>query len=489
VPSRWALSGAVFFVMISAFLTPFQRGLFVGDETKYGEVVREMRIGGSFFLPTLGGVPFTHKPPLHFWLIDLLTYALGLYSTWAFVLPSLAAFAFLLYLTWRMGGPLAAFICGTSLLVWGSAQSARMDVGFTAFIVLAVWMMRRVFDQNDSRALGIAGLSLAIATLIKGPMAPVIGIVLFLLEAWRRRSFPRTRYVPAVAAIVVIPLLWFVPAMMLGGDAYTHEVIVKQTVGRAFASWVHQAPPWFYLLHMPAILFPWFLLALAALRGANRFHLSWIIAVLVPYSLMSSKLDVYMMALIPPVALMIAELVERGGKWTQPLNLAMLALIAVLGVAALLALPRFPDANLPGVKAMFVILSTAAVIGLIVSMARRDLSTLVVGIVPLVAFVYAAIALMPLANAVATPQPLVAALLKQNVPPEQMALYTCPHLWSRNFPRQLERVRYVDADKLGQPALIATSRAHANEIASTLSNYRKVDEVRMIGKWFDVYRR
>ena len=489
MPSRRALSGAVFFVMISAFLTPFQRGLFVGDETKYGEVVREMRIGGSFFLPTLGGVPFTHKPPLHFWLIDLLTYVLGLYSTWAFVLPSLAAHVFLLYLMWRMGGPLAAFITGASLLIWGSAQTARMDVGFTAFIVLAVWMMRRVFEENDSGALGIAGLSLAIATLIKGPMAPVIGIVFFLLEAWRRRSFPRTRYVPAVAAIVVIPLLWFVPAIMLGGDAYTHEVIVKQTVGRAFGSWVHQAPPWFYLLHMPAILFPWFLLALAALRGANRFYLSWIIAVLVPYSLMSSKLDVYMMALIPPVALMIAELVERGDKWTQPLNLAMLALIGALGVAALLALPRFPEANLPGVKTMFVILSMAAVIGLIVSMVRRDLSTLVVGIVPLLAFVYAAIALMPLANDVATPQPLIAALLKQNVPPEQMALYTCPHLWSRNFPRQLERVRYVDADKLGQAALIATSRAHANEIASTLSNYRKVDEVRMIGKWFDVYRR
>ncbi len=489
MPSRRALSGAVFFVVISAFLTPFQRGLFVGDETKYGEVVREMRIGGSFFLPTLGGLPFTHKPPLHFWLIDLLTYALGLYSTWAFVLPSLAAFVFLLYLMWRMGGPLAAFISGASLLIWGSAQTARMDVGFNAFIVLAVWMMRRVFDENDSGALGIAGVSLAIATLIKGPMAPVIGIVLFLLEAWRRRAFPRTRYVPAVAAIVVIPLLWFVLAMMLGGDAYTHELIVKQTVGRAFASWVHQAPPWFYLLHMPAILFPWFLLALAALRGANRFYLSWTIAVLVPYSLMSSKLDVYMMALIPPVALMIAEFVERGDKWTQPLNLAMLALITVFGVMALFALPRFPDANLPRVKTMFVILSIAAVIGLIVTMVRRDLSTLVVGIVPIVAFVYAAIALMPLANAVATPQPLIAALLKQNVPPEQMALYSCPHLWSRNFPRQLERVRYVDADTLGQPALIATSRLHANEIASTLSNYRKVDEVRMIGKWFDVYRR
>ena len=478
-------------VAISAFITPFQRSLFVGDETKYGEVIREMRTTGAFFLPTLGGTPFTHKPPLHFWLIDLLTVPLGLYSMWAFVLPSLAAFIVLLWLTWRMGGPLAAFVCATSLMVWASAQSARMDVGFTAFITLAALMIQRVFDRGESRALVLAGVSLAIATLIKGPMAPVIGMVLFLLEAWRRHSLPRARYAPAVALMIVIPLLWFVPAMMLGGDAFTHEVIVKQTVGRAFASWVHKAPPWYYLLHMPGILFPWFFLALAALRGANRFHLSWIAAVIVPYSLMSSKLDVYMMAMIPPVALLIADFVERGDGWAHWLNVATLAVIAVLGAAAIVVLPRQPLIDTQRVKMFFVILAAAAILALLVALIKRDLltSTLLVGIVPIVAFVYAAVALMPLANELATPQPLIRALLRQNVPPEQMALYACPHLWSRDFPRQLERVRYADADKIGTPALIATSRAHAGEIGGTLRMYRKVDELRMIGKWFDVYRR
>lgn len=474
---------------ISAFITPFQRGLFVGDETKYGEVIREMRTTGAFFLPTLGGTPFTHKPPLHFWLIDLLTVPLGIYSMWAFVLPSLAAFIVLLWLMWRMGGPLAAFVCATSLMVWASAQTARMDVEFTAFITLAAWMIQRVFDRGESRALVLAGVSLAIATLIKGPMAPVIGIVLFLLEAWRRHSLPRARYAPAVALMIVIPLLWFVPAMMLGGDAFTHEVIVKQTVGRAFASWVHKAPPWYYLLHMPGILFPWFFLALAALRGANRFHLSWIAAVIVPYSLMSSKLDVYMMAMIPPVALLIADLVQRGDRWAHWLNVIMLALMAT--VIVLPAYLHDPLISEPRVKNFFVIFAAAAVLALITALVKRDLltSTLLVGLVPIVAFVYAAVALMPLANEVATPQPLIRALLRQNVPPEQMALYTCPHLWSRDFPRQLERVRYVDAGSIGTPALIATSRAHAGEISITLRTYRKVDEVRMIGKWFDVYRR
>ena len=94
--------------------------------------------------------------------------------------------------------------------------------------------------------------------------------------------------------------------MLLGGNAYTHDVIVKQTVGRAFASWVHNAPPWFYVVHLPRDRSsPGSSSRCVADRRASGdtqrfFCINWILAVLVPYSLMSSKLDVYMMAMIPP---------------------------------------------------------------------------------------------------------------------------------------------------------------------------------------------
>src|SRR5687767_9460605 len=123
MPAMRASAVAVAIVTLSVFLSPLRRELYVGDETKYSQVVREMR-AGAFFLPTLEGSPFTHKPPLHFWLIDLLTYPFGVYSIWPFVLPSLIAFVFLLWLARKMEGPLAAFVCGTALLVWGSAQTA-----------------------------------------------------------------------------------------------------------------------------------------------------------------------------------------------------------------------------------------------------------------------------------------------------------------------------------------------------------------------------
>src|SRR4051794_19365704 len=99
---------AITVAVAAVLVTPFVRDLAVGDETKYGQVVREMRLTGKWFLPTLNGTPFTHKPPLHFWLIDALTHVFGVYSMWSFVLPSFIAFLFLLWMMWRMGGPVAA---------------------------------------------------------------------------------------------------------------------------------------------------------------------------------------------------------------------------------------------------------------------------------------------------------------------------------------------------------------------------------------------
>lgn len=479
--SRRAVEAAAGFAFLSVLITPFRRDLFVGDETKYAQVIREMRATEAFFLPTLGGQPFTHKPPIHFWLIDLLTFPLGLYSMWAFILPSLLAFALLLWLLWRRGGPMAAFVCATSLLVWGSAQSARMDVSFTLLIAFGLLRLEDFLDRDDFRALLGCAAALGIATLIKGPMAPVIGLVLFGLEWWRRRRVPRGNYVPALAVLIVIPLAWFIPAMLLGGHAYTREVIVKQTVGRAVATWVHAAPPWFYLLHLPATLFPWFFLALAAVIARRwSFLTNWIIAVILPYSLLASKLDVYMMAMIPAVALLV---VECGGHAAARVRIAnaIAAGLLILFLAGLFV----PVPDVP-VQGLCIATAIAGAIALIVVLRSSfTAGTLAVGLASLVPLLYAAIFLMPQINELASTRPLVRALVRQHVPGDQIALYWCPYLWTRDMPRDLERVVYADDLQSVRTPVLAISRAKA----PALPGYKRVDELRMIGKWFDVYRR
>jgi len=482
-PSR-AVFGALFFVAAATLVTPFQRDLFVGDETKYGAVVRDMRNSGHVFLPTLNGEPFTHKPPLHFWLIDLFTFPLGVNSMWAFVLPSILAFIALIWLMRRIGGDVAAFVCATSMLVWVSAQTARMDVSFTLFIVAALWLLERFFDRDDFRALLGSAVALGIATLIKGPMAPVIAIVLFLVEWWRRRRVPRGNYVPAIAALIVIPLAWFVPAMLVGGSAYTHEVIVKQTVGRAFATWVHKAPPWFYLPHMPATLFPWFFLAVFAIVKCwreRRFEINWILAVLLPYSVMSSKLDVYMMALIPAVALLIARC-----PISRVAILITIGFDVAIGIGGLFV--KVPDIDLRPLLIFTIVISAIAFV--VALRTSTTIGVLLAGLVPVGMFVFVGTVMMPEVNDIGSTRNLIAALERQHVPPRQIALYSCPYLWARDMPPDLERVIYADPSTFikTHPAIIATARGHANEIATALAGYRRVDSIRMIGKWFDVYR-
>ncbi len=475
---RHALWIALGVVIISALVSPPGRDLFCGDETKYSEVIREMRAPSAsmddWFLPPLEGVPFTHKPPLHFWIVGALTYLFGTYSIWSFVLPSLVAFVLLIWLMQKISGPVAAYVCATSLLVWGSAQTARMDVSFTLLITFAIWRIAK----RDFTASGVA---LGIATLIKGPMAPVIALIFFALECWRKRELPRGNYVPGVAAMIVIPLLWFIPAMRVGGGAYTHEVLQKQLAGRAIGAWVHQSPPWFYLLHSPGFLFPWFAALVAALIARwreERLAINWILAVLIPYSLMSSKLDVYMMALIPPVAIIVANAVDR----TRTANMITLGVLLLAAIAG----PFIKIKDAPSLTSIFVVLGVASAVALVVSLRGAFPSTIALGFVPLVLCTYVALTQMPLVNELATPRPLIAALEKQHVASDQIALYYCPHLWAHDMPRDLEHVHY---SIVPNRTVIATARAHAGEIAPQLAGFHVVDSVKMIGKWFDVYRR
>lgn len=482
---------ALAIVVISVLLSPLQRELFVGDETKYSQVVREMR-AGSFVVPTLNGTPFTHKPPLHFWLMAALTYVFGVYSIWPYVLPSLAAFALLLWLMHRAWGPLSgsisAFVCGTCVLMWGSAQTARMDVAFAGLLALAAYL---VYRANGALTFG-AGVATGLAFLFKGPMAPVITLTLFLFDSIRRRRKPVARDALALLPMLLLPLAWLVPAVLIGGEAFWNEIFYRQTVGRAVNAWVHQSPPWFYLVRAPATLAPWFFVVLAALRCRDekaRFAVAWMLSVLVPYTLLSSKLDVYMITMLPAVALLVARFVESGEDvWGRRAAMFTLALFAVIGVAGFFVKPRdFDPAPLRG---LLVVLIVAAVAGLVVAWRGRLLhAVLAVGLVPVIALSYAMTALMPLANEMASTRPLVRALAAQNVDPARVGLYFCPHLWTRGMPPALARARHYDAAEINAaaPELIVTRRKNAREI--DLNGYRKVGELQMIGKWFDVYRR
>jgi 4-amino-4-deoxy-L-arabinose transferase-like glycosyltransferase len=505
---RRAPAIALAIIVVSVLLSPLRRELYIGDETKYSQVVREMR-AGSFFLPTLNGTPFTHKPPLHFWAVDLLTYLFGLFSIWPYVIPSLVSFGLLLWLMHRFGGPLAAFVCGSSLLMWGSAQTARMDVAFAALLALAAYRIYRA----DGALTVSAGIATGFAFLVKGPMAPVIILALFVFESIRRKRKPNGKDALALLPMLLLPLLWLVPAVIIGGEPYWREIFYKQTVGRAVGAWVHKSPPWFYIVRAPLTLMPWFFLAVAALfatykRGVAvsderaKFAVSWMLAVFVPYTLLSSKLDVYMIAMLPAVALLIARYVDSAEDgWGRRANLVMLALFTVVGIAGLIVQPHHikeEDGALIArldVRALFAVLLVVAIVAIVITLrGRLVMSTIATGLVPVAALVYVAIFLVPLVNELASTRPLVRALEGMRRPhhgAQEVALYVTPHLWVRGMSPGWTYAPHVDAEEMGSWSgdIIVARRKDEAAIRDVLQRYRRVGEVRMAGKWFDVYRR
>ena len=140
----------------------------------------------------------------------------------------------------------------------------------------------------------------------------------------------------------------------------------------------------------------------------------------------------------------------------------------------------------PELTALLIFTAVVGAIALIVILRSSPAAgTIAAGIAALLPLLYVAVVMMPFVNEQASTRPLVAALVRQRVPAEEIALYWCPYLWTRDMPRELERVVYADSVQNIQARVIATSRAHA----PALSGYRRVDQLQMIGKWFDVYRR
>jgi 4-amino-4-deoxy-L-arabinose transferase-like glycosyltransferase len=528
VPSRIAAWAAFSIVVLCAVVSLSQRDLFVGDETKYGEVLREMRAARTFFVPVLNGEPYSHKPPVHFWIVYALSFVFGARSMWTFVLPSIAAFIALALVTRALArelfgdaaGPPALFFFSTFWLVWGLAGTGRMDLLFVFCLALAMRALFRHFASRAHGALFFAALWSGFAALVKGPMAPIIVLLAFAWLSFRRRERPKLSHLGALGVLLLIPALWLVPATLMQGSGYLEQLLVKQSLGRAVSSWVHKEPVWYYIAHFPADFFPWFALLVVAIVAALRrpaddarrqrleFCLLWIAVVVVAFSALSGKLDIYVLPAIPPAAMLLGDFAaarvdDRHERAAIVGNQCILAILVVLGASVAVKAPRYlgrtPEGRLfdPAViSGIFVAMALIALSGLAVMLMRRfrsvgasSVALACAALAPLVAIVF--FAMQPLDD-VGSTAPLVRTLEPLEPNGRAIALYQSPFLWTRELPESYEKVRYIGARGLVEagepPRVVVTSRPRAHELEG-LAAYERVATVRMIGKDFDVYRR
>ncbi len=339
---------------------------------------------GEWLLPRddYGGID--RKPPLYYWLSALTVKAGGarvdevsarLVALVAGVLLAVAVMRWSAAFIGEATGWLAlAFVLGT----YGFASRATLGLTdmLLSLLLFATWRcVYLLLEEGGSRAVSIAGgVLLGLAILTKGPVAIVlIGLagLIYLLAAVRQsplevlsRGWPWLM----TAVALVIGACWYAPAFVEGG-----RVVVGVFLSENFGHFLPSAlggtgeasrPLWYIAARMFGGALPQSLLAGALaialwrrdgderVRKPLLFQLSLVLAVLVFFSIASSKRDDYILPAMPGLAILFAALFtgaaiipgrERSSSGrVRDLTAAVIAAASIALVVAALVMAHQP---------------------------------------------------------------------------------------------------------------------------------------------------
>lgn len=386
-PDQTALSArtlgllAVGLALGFTILLPLLRPVLPVDETRYLSVAWEMQRDGTFIVPHLNGNIYGHKPPLLFWLINLVWSVTGVSEVAArLVAPAFGVLS--VALTWRLGnrlfpgrpnlGPTAALILATTGIFALYGSLTMFDTMLTAATLMGVLALLRMDAGGRWPAILALGAALAFGVLAKGPVILVHLMPLALTRPlWSLSPEPERagawygKVALAIGAALVFLSAWLIPALWLGGAGYREEVLWRQSAGRMVNAFDHARPLWFFVAVLPFLLWPWAWRP-AALRGLVRRELwadhrarllaIWGVSTLVLFSLISGKQVHYMLPALPAAALALAAAPAPRRGW-GPVLACLTLVVPVLIWAGML---ESGHAKLDGVEVVTLAPATLA---------------------------------------------------------------------------------------------------------------------------------
>jgi 4-amino-4-deoxy-L-arabinose transferase len=358
-------------LFVCIYLLPLGvRPLMEPDETRYGEVPREMIASGDWISPHLNGLRYFEKPPLGYWLNGLSILACG-ENAFAIRLPSalsvgLSALVIMLMLhqacprdeIWA--GPVAGLIFLTCLEVVGIGTFNVLDSMLAGTLTLSMgcFFLASQAPRGSSRQLWLligAGVSCGLAFLTKGFLAlvvPALSMGAYLLWQRRWRDLIGLAWLPLLTATLTA-LPWSLAIHNREPDFWNYffwNEHVRRFLGGDAAQ--HKAPFWPFVGSATGMFLPWTLVVPAAAIGFQkdtptpdtrqliRFCLSWFCLPFLFFSLSSGKLLTYILPCFPPFAILVSLGLLAGlrsgrrqlfqiGAWMTALLFALLALAFV----------------------------------------------------------------------------------------------------------------------------------------------------------------
>jgi len=345
------------------------------DEPRFALVARDMVATGDWLLPRVGGQPYADKPPLFFWLIALcleLTRSLRV----SFLLPSLLAGFGSVVLVYDLGRRLwsretglagALALLFTVQFVW-QARQAQIDATLCFCTTLSLYgLLRHLLLGPSWRWYTIGWAAAGLGVITKGvgflPLLVLIPFAVLRDHRWQPRKAPGggARWLLGPLAFLAAVSIWLVPMLLAANHdptlaAYRDEILFHQTIKRYGNAWHHREPFWYFIVNViPGLwlpltllvpwLFPHWRNAWRSFDLRSALLASWIVLVVLFFTLSTGKRGVYVLPAVPAFALLcapyLAQIATRRG--VQRAMFVLASLVGALCVLALLFFVVRPD--------------------------------------------------------------------------------------------------------------------------------------------------
>ena len=191
----------------------------------------------------------------------------------------------------------------------------RMDMLMTFFITLALSLFIYFYfnqDKINNMKLFIFYLNLFLGVFTKGVLGiifPILIIFIFLYLENNLKFLNLLHWKTGIIFLLVCFSLWFlILYQQPDGKEYIYLLLNKQTVGRAYKSFSHARPFYYYFVYIPLTFFPYGLFYIYGFFKYlknwkkkrewtlfEKWTFSWSIPPLILLSVVSGKLQIYML--------------------------------------------------------------------------------------------------------------------------------------------------------------------------------------------------
>lgn len=347
---------------VAAFAFQGTRGLYETTEGRYAEAAREMVETGNYLVPTLDYHPHWTKPPLAYWGIAAGLILFG-ESEWGIRFSNSVAFLLTIFSVIILGtllweprvGLVAGLVYLSSPFPFFGANAVSTDTMLACWEVLAVLCYVKAYREKEPSGkrtwVTFMWVAFGLGFLTKGPpsllpLAPVI------IWNYTRKNKVNVFAGFGVPLFLLISFSWFV-VVTVQHPSLASYFLKTEIVERVSSKAVHNSE-WYgpFAVFLPVLIggqgaWLWFGargLWRAVCFGPRRFIsfmrdneevfflVLWVSLPLLVFSIVQSRLELYVLPLYAPIALLLAFWISRFEATTRK-RLFVAATISVLVLA------------------------------------------------------------------------------------------------------------------------------------------------------------